>query len=115
MCHLLPAGSSKAGLLTKMTTHFSYPAPALQDELRKVAQAMVAPAKGILATDDTLEGMGDRLKSVGLDNTEDGRRRYRQMLFTADPKVTLPAGAWIAGDAIAGYFVYSKNGPGYPF
>lgn len=70
-----------------MTTHFNYPPAALQEQLRKVAEAMVTPKKGILATDDTLEGMGDRLKSVGLQNTEDGRRLYRQMMFTTDPKV----------------------------
>ena len=32
-----------------MTTYFNYPSPALQEELRSIAQYIVAPGKGILA------------------------------------------------------------------
>lgn len=44
-----------------MTTYFNYPPPALQDELQKIAQAIVAPGKGILAADESVGTMGKRL------------------------------------------------------
>lgn len=33
--------------------HFNYLAPELQDDLRKTAEAIVAPGKGILAADES--------------------------------------------------------------
>ncbi len=62
-----------------MTTHFSYPSPALQSELRQIAEAMVAPGKGILAADDPPASLGERLQGVGVDSGEEGRRRWRQV------------------------------------
>lgn len=44
-----------------MTTYFNYPPQALQDELRRIAQAIVAPGKGILAADESVGTMGKRL------------------------------------------------------
>ena len=51
------------------------------DELHKVAQAMVAPGKGILAADESTGTMGKRLDAIKTANTEDNRRDYREMLF----------------------------------
>lgn len=45
-----------------MTTYFNYPSQELQDELRRIAQAIVAPGKGILAADESVGTMGKRLK-----------------------------------------------------
>lgn len=36
-----------------MGTYFQYPTPELQEELRKIAQAIVTPGKGILAADES--------------------------------------------------------------
>lgn len=60
-----------------MTTHWNYPDAALQDELRKIANAIVAPGKGILAADESVATMGKRLADIGLENTEENRRKYR--------------------------------------
>lgn len=76
-----------------MTTYFSYPDEALQQELRRIANAITAKGKGILAADESVSTMGKRLADVGVENTEENRRKYRQLLFTAD-KVTF-AGSWI--------------------
>ncbi|XP_075983962.1 fructose-bisphosphate aldolase-like [Anticarsia gemmatalis] len=65
-------------------TYFSYPDPKLQQELKTTAEAIVAPGKGILAVDETNEGIGKLLAVVGSQNTENNRRRYRQLLFTTD-------------------------------
>ncbi|XP_028043200.1 fructose-bisphosphate aldolase isoform X3 [Bombyx mandarina] len=67
-----------------MSTYFQYPTPELQEELKKIAQAIVAPAKGILAADESTGTMGKRLQDIGVENTEENRRRYRQLLFSSD-------------------------------
>ncbi|OWR42931.1 fructose 1,6-bisphosphate aldolase [Danaus plexippus plexippus] len=67
-----------------MPTFFSYPNLELQEELKRTAEAIVAPGKGILAVDENNEGIGKLLAGVDLENTEENRRRYRQMLFTSD-------------------------------
>lgn len=54
-----------------------------KDELRKTAQAIVASRKGILAADESVGTLGKRFDSIGLANTEENRRRYRELLFTA--------------------------------
>ncbi|MCW5684014.1 MAG: fructose-bisphosphate aldolase class I [Pseudolabrys sp.] len=55
------------------------------DELNKVAQAMVAPGKGILAADESSGTIKKRFDAIGVESTEDNRRDYREMMFrTAD-------------------------------
>ena len=44
---------------------------------------MVAPGKGILAADESSATIAKRFDSIGVANTEDNRRDYREMLFTA--------------------------------
>ena len=50
-------------------------------ELNKVASAMVAPGKGILAADESTGTIKRRFDSIGVENTEDNRRDYRELLF----------------------------------
>jgi fructose-bisphosphate aldolase class I len=52
------------------------------DELHQTARALVAPGKGILAADESTGTIKKRFDSIGLESTEDHRRRYREMLFT---------------------------------
>src|SRR5262252_1785335 len=51
------------------------------DELNKVAQAMVAPGRGILAADESSGTIKKRFDAIGVESTEDNRRDYREMLF----------------------------------
>jgi fructose-bisphosphate aldolase class I len=51
------------------------------DELNKVAQAMVAPGKGILAADESTGTIKKRFDAIGTENTEDNRRDYRELMF----------------------------------
>jgi len=53
------------------------------DTLQETARALVAPGKGILATDESTGTAGKRLASIGVENTEENRRAYRELLFTA--------------------------------
>jgi len=53
------------------------------DELRATAKQICSPGKGILAADESNKTCGARLKSIGVENTEENRRAYRELLFTA--------------------------------
>ena len=50
-------------------------------ELHKIAQAMVASGKGILAADESTGTIQKRFDSIKVENTETNRRDYREMLF----------------------------------
>ena len=50
-------------------------------ELNKVAQAMVAPGRGILAADESTGTIKKRFDVIGAECTADNRRDYREMLF----------------------------------
>jgi fructose-bisphosphate aldolase class I len=52
-------------------------------ELNKVALAMVAPGRGILAADESSGTIKKRFDAIGVESTEDSRRDYREMLFRA--------------------------------
>ncbi|MBX9588146.1 MAG: fructose-bisphosphate aldolase class I [Hyphomonadaceae bacterium] len=51
--------------------------------LEQVAEAMVAPGKGILAADESTGTIKKRFDSIKAENTEANRRDYREMLFRA--------------------------------
>ena len=68
-------------------------------DLAATAQAMVAPGKGILAADESFGTIEKRFKSISVPNTEENRRAYRQMLFTA-PGV---------GDYISGVIMFDET------
>jgi fructose-bisphosphate aldolase class I len=51
------------------------------DELNKVAVAMTAPGKGILAADESTGTIKKRFDAINTENTEDNRRDYREMMF----------------------------------
>ncbi|MCI0748435.1 MAG: fructose-bisphosphate aldolase, partial [Verrucomicrobia subdivision 3 bacterium] len=48
--------------------------------MEKVARALVAPGKGILAADESLPTIEKRFKSIGVESTEPNRRAYRNLL-----------------------------------
>ena len=50
-------------------------------ELNKVANAMVAPGKGILAADESTGTIKRRFDAIGVESTADNRRDYREMMF----------------------------------
>ena len=52
-------------------------------ELTHVARAMVAKGKGILAADESTGTIKKRFDGIKLESTEEHRRTYREMLFTA--------------------------------
>lgn len=56
----------------------------MSERLEDIAQKMMAPGKGILAADESTGTIKKRFDSIGVENTEDNRRAYREMLFRSD-------------------------------
>jgi fructose-bisphosphate aldolase class I len=52
-----------------------------KDQLEKVARAMVAEGKGILAADESSGTIKKRFDAIGVDSTADNRRDYREFMF----------------------------------
>jgi fructose-bisphosphate aldolase class I len=55
----------------------------MPEKLSDIANAMVAPGKGILAADESSGTIKKRFDSIGVTSTEESRRDYREMLFRA--------------------------------
>jgi fructose-bisphosphate aldolase class I len=54
-----------------------------KDELAKIATALVAKGKGILAADESSSTIKKRFDAIGVESTESTRRDYREMMFRA--------------------------------
>ncbi|XP_061683416.1 fructose-bisphosphate aldolase C-A [Syngnathoides biaculeatus] len=70
-----------------MTHQFASLTEAQKKELHETAMRIVSPGKGILAADESVGSMAKRLAQVGVENTEENRRQFRQILFSADERV----------------------------
>lgn len=53
-------------------------------ELIATANSISAPGKGILAADESTGTIGKRFDAISVENNEDNRRKYRQLLFQAE-------------------------------
>ena len=53
------------------------------DELSTTIAALTRPGKGILAADESQPTIGKRFQALGIESTEESRRRYRTLLLTA--------------------------------
>jgi fructose-bisphosphate aldolase, class I len=79
-------------------------------ELSATARALVAKSRGILAADESTSTIKKRFDTIKLESTEENRRAYREMLFTAPG----------ARDYISGVIMYDetlrqKTRDGVPF
>ena len=54
------------------------------DELKSTAEQIAAPQKGILAADESGPTIKKRFEPIGVESTEETRRRYREILFTTE-------------------------------
>jgi fructose-bisphosphate aldolase class I len=79
-------------------------------ELRETASAMVAPGKGLLACDESTGTVGTRLESIGLENNEANRQKWRNLLFT-----TKGIGQYISGAILFEETLFQDDPAGKPF
>jgi fructose-bisphosphate aldolase class I len=79
-------------------------------ELEKVARAMVAPHKGILAADESSPTIKKRFDSIRLESSEENRRAYRELLFT-----TAGVEEFVSGVILYDETIRQKASDGTPF
>ena len=80
------------------------------NDLAAIAKAMVAPGRGILAADESTGTIEKRFNSINVENTEENRRAYRDMLFT-----TRGIGDWISGVILYDETLRQKSADGTSF
>jgi fructose-bisphosphate aldolase class I len=69
------------------------------NDLKEVAQAMVAPGKGVLAADESTGTATKRFDAIGIESTDTSRRDWRELLVTAPG----------AADYISGVILYDET------
>lgn len=69
-------------------------------DLNKIARAMVAPGKGLLAADESSGTIKKRFDAIGVASTEETRRDYREMLFRSREAMS---------SAISGVILYDET------
>ena len=79
------------------------------NELAQIAKALVAPGKGILAADESTSTIKRRFDAIGVENTEENRRAYRELLFR-----TSGIGKWISGVILYDETIRQKAADGTP-
>ena len=79
-------------------------------DLERVAAAMVAKDKGLLAADESSSTIKKRFDKIALESTEEHRRAYRDMLFT-----TPGVAQWISGVILFDETIRQKTKDGVPF
>ncbi|MFC5570071.1 class I fructose-bisphosphate aldolase [Lysobacter yangpyeongensis] len=80
------------------------------EQLAEIAQAMVAPGKGIIAIDESTGTCAKRFAGVGIENTEENRRRYRELLLTT-PNLS----DYISGAILFDETIRQSTSDGVPF
>jgi fructose-bisphosphate aldolase, class I len=83
---------------------------AQKNELHDIARALVADGKGILAADESTGTIKKRFDSIGVENTEENRRAYRDLLFT-----TPGAEEYISGVILFDETIRQSGHDGTPF
>jgi len=81
-----------------------------KDELIANARAISNSGKGILAADESTNTIGSRFKSINLENNEENRRAYRELLFT-----TPDFEKYISGVILFEETLYQSTADGKPF
>src|SRR5512147_229663 len=82
----------------------------MRSELEETAQHLVAEGRGILAADESTGTIGKRLATIGVENTPEARRAYRELLFT-----TPGLGNHISGVILYDETIRQNSADGTPF
>jgi fructose-bisphosphate aldolase class I len=79
-------------------------------DLNKVALALVAPGKGILAADESSGTIKKRFDAINVASTEESRRDYREMLFRSSEAMS----QYISGVILYDETIWQNAGDGTP-
>lgn len=91
-----------------MTTNVQHLSKQQCLELTKITSGLLTKGKGIIAADEPNDDIGRKLKNVGLENTVENRRKYRELLVTADKEMAL----YISGIILTPETLYQKTSNG---
>ena len=83
----------------------------MTSKLEDVASTMVARGKGILAADESTGTIKKRFDSINTESTEEARRNYREMLFTAEDAMR----NYVSGVILFDETLRQKSRSGKPF
>jgi len=73
----------KNNLILRQMVSSTSPDFHFKEELIRTAKEITAPGKGILAADESTGTIGQRFASISVENNEENRKAYRDLLFTA--------------------------------
>src|SRR3954464_12053372 len=79
-------------------------------DLNTIANALVAPGKGILAADESSGTIKKRFDAIKVESTEDNRRDYREMLFRSKEAMS----KYISGVILYDETIWQKAKDGTP-
>ncbi len=79
-------------------------------DLNKVARAMTAPGKGILAADESSGTIKKRFDAISVESTEDSRRDYRELMFRTNEAMS----KYISGVILYDETIWQKAKDGTP-
>src|SRR5258708_2979301 len=79
-------------------------------DLNKVALAMVAPGKGVLAADESSGTIKNRFDAISVEATEQAGRDYREMLFRSGDAMS----KFISGVILYDETIWQKAADGTP-
>jgi fructose-bisphosphate aldolase class I len=80
-----------------------------EDKLKSTVKAILANGKGLLAADESSGTIAKRFTAVGLDNSEENRRAYRQFLLDAPGNE-----AFLSGVILFDETIHQKDDNGTP-
>ena len=80
------------------------------DELKATIKEIAVRGKGILAADESTSTITKRFSALGVDCTEETRKQYRELMFTA-PKVN----QYLAGVILYEETLSQNSSSGIPF
>ena len=83
----------------------------MSEQLEDIAIAMVAEGQGILAADESTGTIEKRFTGINVENTEENRRDYREMLFRSKEAM----GNCISGVILFEETLHQKAADGTPF
>ena len=80
------------------------------EELQTNAKKLAVGGKGILAADESNGTCGKRFEAIGVENTEENRRDYRELLYT-----TKDLNKFVSGAIMYDETIRQKDANGVPF
>lgn len=70
------------------------------EQLQETIKNMMASGKGVVALDESTSTAGKRLADIGLENTEDNRRKYREIFINAEGMENFVSGVILYDETI---------------